>query len=74
MVRIWKDNTGLWWADVSFYSQEIVKQLDTPVSSTEQWPDWLRERLTILSLSETGTTVPDMGKKISETHYWVYLP
>jgi len=44
------------------------------VKSLDLWPDWIRERLTILSLSEVGTTVPHMGKKISETHYWVYLP
>jgi len=74
MLRAWRDDTGMWWADVSFYSDEIVKALESPVKSLDLWPDWIRERLTILSLSEVGTTVPNMGKKISETHYWVYLP
>jgi len=49
-----------------------VKDIPKVVGSPAEWPEWLREKLTILSCSEIGVTVDGIGKRISNNIYWVY--
>jgi len=72
MLRVWKDERGKWWADINFYSDEDVKDIPKVVGSPAEWPEWLREKLTILSCSEIGVTVDGVGKRINNDIYWVY--
>jgi len=72
MLRVWKDERGKWWADVNFYSDEDIKQIPKHVDSLEEWPDWIRTKVTILSCTGIGVSVENIGKRIAADIYWVY--
>lgn len=73
MLRVHRDKDGEWWLDnTGFYTDPKWKSAPSRVSNLAQLPDELAIKLTTLSLSPVGETVPDVGKRISQDTFWVY--
>jgi hypothetical protein len=62
MIRvIYKDEEGEWWVD----GVGAVKSLGQLDSET-------REKMTILSLLESGGSIEGVGKRVSRETFWLY--
>ena len=62
MIRvIYKDEEGEWWVD----------GIGTIKSLSQLEPD-VREKVTILSLLESGGSIENVGKRVSRETFWIY--
>lgn len=54
----------------------IYKAKDEPevlVKTPEEFPEHIRNKLAVLTIAEAGISIKDVGYKIDDTKYWVYL-
>lgn len=69
-VRLYEDGTV---AMYSFAMPATEKNLPTKdrLNDVSQLPEWVKQRISVLQICESGTTIEGVGQKVSDRVYYV---